>query len=124
MGKVIKGDFEKLKVDKAWKNTKWVDRLTTCVVSHWDDDMPAIHVLYDYISIDNFSIYSREICCGADFISYFKRNGRVGMEIQKEGISIDFRNTTMDNIKVDIGSVLDRFRKQVLDIDDLDIDKS
>ena len=119
--KIIKGDFEIFKVDKAWNNIKWLDTLTSCVVSHWDDDMPAIHVLYDYSSIDNFSIYSREISYGADFISYFKRNG---MEIQKEGIDIVYKNTTMDNIKVDIDSVLDRYRKQVMDIVNLDIDKS
>ena len=109
--KVVKGDFERFIFDKTWKNIKWLDRLTSCVVSHWDDDMEAIHILYNY-DLTTKS-YSREICYGATFFSYFKKNGT---SIEKEGIDIIFRNTSMDNIKVNIDSVIDMFRKQVLDI--------
>lgn len=103
------GDFKLLDKYSSKDSDKWLDRLTSCVVSHWHDDLPAIHLLYDYSNGN----YAHEICYGNTFFSHFKNEGAL---ILMEGINIEFKNTTMDNIKVDNGCVLDRFRKQVLDI--------
>jgi len=117
VGDVV-GDFKMISNSIQYNNIKWLDRLTSCIVSYWDcPDMPAIHVLYDYdfnLSTISHSNYSREISCGDKHHIHYVGNS--GMSLVMEGICLEFKNTTMDNILLDNGYVLDRFRKQVLDI--------
>ena len=117
-GKVgdVKGDFTIISIDKRWYNIKWLDRLSSCVVSHWDDDLPAIYILYDY---DNDG-HSHEESLIQSYDSHFKSHNHFKKHINNnvsEGINIFIHNSLhMDDIKVKDGCIVDRFRKQVLDI--------
>ena len=111
MRKVLKGevigDFKC--IDDTIYNHKYIDKVTSNVLSEWDNSM---HVLHNY---SGHSTYSREEVIMKKCHIFLKRrvNGHVLLD---EGISIGISNSTMDNIKVDIDSIFDRFRKQVMDI--------
>ena len=107
VGDVI-GDFKCIDVNEVWANIKYIDNVTSCVISHWGDG--DIHVLHNY---NGYGTYTCEEIIVEDNHRYLKKHERI---LLNEGIIIHMTNTPMDNIKVDIDSSIGRYRKEVLDI--------
>ena len=108
MEETIKGDFNLIIDPLQISNNKWFDKVTQTVVFYWGRN--TTHVLYNYYG---HGTYSHEQSLTTERYIHLKRYGTA---LLREGIIIIMANTTMDNVKLDNGCVLDRFRKQVLDI--------
>ena len=106
----VTGDFKCITVNQNRSNAKYLDKVTSDVLSHWCND--AIHVLHNYDDGD----YSHEESITEYSYYHFKEYNGV-MRLLMEGIILDIPHSSLYNIKVDIDGIIDRFRKQVLDID-------
>ena len=112
VGDVV-GDFKCITVNQNRSNAKYLDKVTSDVLSHWCND--AIHVLHNYDDGD----YSHEESITENSYYHFKKYDQapVRMRLLMEGIILDIPHSSLYIIKVDIDGIIDRFRKQVLDID-------
>ncbi len=116
MEETVIGDFKRLDKYSNEDCTKWLYSKESVIISHWHMNRCSnmLHCLYDVEFKENSFTYTDEISISKEVHNHFKEHD--DDIVGREGIILLFKNTSLDNIKLDNGCSMDRFMKQVMDI--------